>query len=93
MHELPTEAGVFNTMFSRNCFDLVEAQVDLNIKINMSVSVSVREAVNILSMGGDQGMVKCNCTSACATNRCSCHKSGLLCNSRCHGGNGSCKNK
>ena len=25
MHELATKAGVLNTMFARNCFDLVEA--------------------------------------------------------------------
>ncbi|RNA00329.1 KRAB-A domain-containing 2-like [Brachionus plicatilis] len=45
----------------------------------------MRQAVGLISVAGGQCMIKCNCTSSCATNRCSCKKSQLLYNSRCHG--------
>ena len=93
LYELACEAGVFNDMFARNSFDLVkEANIVINISTETSVK-SIRQAVNVLSNGGGQGMIKCNCTSSCVTNRCSCKKSNLLCNSRCHGANTYCKNK
>ncbi|RNA37745.1 hypothetical protein BpHYR1_030281 [Brachionus plicatilis] len=47
--------------------------------------VAVRQALNELSIGGSQGMVKCNCNCQCMTNRCGYKKSQLLHNSRCHG--------
>ncbi|RNA29266.1 KRAB-A domain-containing 2-like [Brachionus plicatilis] len=92
LHELASEAGVLNTLFARNCFELIKDCV-VDIQVKLDKSLSVLEAVSQLSIGGGQGMVKCNCTSQCLTNRCSCKKGGLLCNSRCHGGNSSCKNK
>jgi hypothetical protein len=92
LYELACEAGVLNTLFARNSFDLVK-DCSLDIQIKLDKALSVRQAVNELSIGGGQGMVKCNCTGQCLTNRCSCKKSQLLCNSRCHGGNSSCRNK
>jgi hypothetical protein len=93
LYELASEAGVFTDMFSRNSFDLVK-EVNLEISIRTDKMVKgIRQAVNELSIGGGQGMVKCNCTSKCLTMRCSCKKSNLLCNSRCHGSNADCKNK
>jgi hypothetical protein len=75
LYELACEAGVFSDMFARNSFDLVkDANIDINIITETSVK-SIRQAVNVLSIGGGQGIV---------TNRCSCKKSNLLCNSRCH---------
>ncbi|RNA32086.1 KRAB-A domain-containing 2-like [Brachionus plicatilis] len=92
LYELACEAGVLNTLFARNSFDLVkDCSIELNLKLDKALSV--RQAVNELSIGGGQGMEKCNCTGQCMTNRCSCKKSQLLCNSRCHGDNSSCKNK
>jgi hypothetical protein len=93
LYELACEAGVFSEMFARNSFDLVkDANIDINIITETSVK-SIRQAVNVLPIGGGQGMIKCNCTSSCVTNRCSCKKSNLLCNTRCHGANVYCKNK
>jgi hypothetical protein len=92
LHELVREAGVLNNMLARNCFDLVTIDTELNLDFNLSKSLSVREAVNSISIRGRQGMVRCSCTAACANNRCSCRKNGLLCNSKCHGGNDLCKN-
>ncbi|CAF1109465.1 unnamed protein product [Brachionus calyciflorus] len=65
----------------------------LACEAGLTRKLSVRQAVREISIGGDQGMSKCNCTGGCLTNRCSCKKSGLLCNSRCHGANSNCKNK
>ena len=87
------EAGVLNILFTPNCFDLVESSTILNFSFKLDTTVSVRQAVGLISVGGGQGMIKCNCTSSCVTNRCSCEKSQLLCNSRCHDGNSLCKNK
>ncbi len=90
MHELACQAGVLSNLFARNAFDKLDGSVD---GIRTDVGTTVREAVTLLSVGGGQGMLKCNCTAACANNRCSCKKSNLLCNSRCHGGNNKCSNK
>ncbi|CAF1013044.1 unnamed protein product [Brachionus calyciflorus] len=93
LYELACEVGVFTEMFARNCFDLVkDSNILLNIRTDKTVK-GVRAAVTELSIGGGQGMIKCNCTSQCSTNRCSCKKSKLLCNSKCHGSNPGCKNK
>ena len=91
MHEIACEAGVLETMYARNSFDKVDEQV--NVIIDTSKAIGLRSAVKQISIGGGQGMIKCNCTSSCSTNRCSCRKANLLCNSRCHGGNSFCKNK
>ena len=91
LYELACEAGVLETLFARNCFDL--AGSDLNLNVRLDTKLSVRSAVSSISIGGGQGMVKCNCTSSCATNRCGCKRGNFLCNSRCHGGNSGCKNK
>ena len=91
LYELVCAVGVLETMYARNYFDLVKT--DLNMEFKLDQSVSVRQAVNEISIGGGQGMVKCNCTAACMTSRCGCKKLNLLCNSRCHGSNSQCKNK
>ncbi|RNA10648.1 KRAB-A domain-containing 2-like [Brachionus plicatilis] len=91
-YELACEAVVLNVLFARNGFDLVkECSVELDIKLDKQLSV--REAVKELSIGGGQGKLKCNCTTGCLTNRCTCKMAGVLCNSRCHGGKSNFKNK
>lgn len=93
LYELACEVGVFSDLFSRNAFDLLQnCQVEVSIRTDKTIK-SIRQAVNEMSIGGGQGMVKCNCTSQCMTNRCGCRKSNLLCNSRCHGSNLLCTNK
>ena len=52
------------------------------------VSLTLRTAVIGQSTSGGQGYQKCNCSGGrkkCTTNRCSCYKAKLQCNSRCHG--------
>ncbi|CAF0710231.1 unnamed protein product [Brachionus calyciflorus] len=92
LYELACEAGVLDTLFARNSFDLVK-NCSFEFEIKLTRKLSVRQAVREISIGGGQGMSKCNCTGGCLTNRCSCKKSGLLCNSRCHGANSNCRNK
>ena len=51
-------------------------------------TVSVREAIRLISVGTEQGVLKCSCKAGKCTN-CSCTKAvpPQKCNSRCHGGN------
>ena len=92
LYELACQAGCFTIMFARNAFDKVDANLNISVRTDKSIS-SIREAVKELSVGGGQGMTKCNCTGKCYNGRCSCKKANLLCNSRCHGGNSNCINK
>jgi hypothetical protein len=92
LYRLACEAGILDIFFARNAFNKLACS-DFNVAINKSTSIGVRAAVASLSLGNGQGMVRCSCTQACATNRCQCKKLKLLCNSRCHGGNNLCKNK
>ena len=91
LHELACEAGTLNVKFARNAFDIAKGKFEITHKED--TMVSVRKAVSELSLGGGQGMVKCNCTAGCKNKRCSCRQNGILCNSRCHGGNTLCVNK
>ncbi|RNA29043.1 KRAB-A domain-containing 2-like [Brachionus plicatilis] len=91
IYELACQFDVFLDLFFRNAFDLVQiCQIELEIRTDKSIK-SVRQTVNEMSIGGGQGMVRCNCTSQCITNRCGYRKSNLLCNcncnlsARCHG--------
>ncbi|CAF1064355.1 unnamed protein product, partial [Brachionus calyciflorus] len=60
LHELVCEAGVLNTLFARNCFDLMESSTILNFSFKLDTTVSVRQAVGLISLGVGQGMIKCN---------------------------------
>ena len=75
-------------MFARNEFESVNSDLDLENKLDRSCGV--REAVRLMFVGGGQGMLKCNCHGDFKSNRCSCKKNKLLCNSRCHGGSCNC---
>jgi len=54
--------------------------------------ISVREALRLISPSGGQGFTKCGCNGDCSKSNCKCRKTGVLCNSRCHGGSVTCKN-
>ncbi|RNA38370.1 hypothetical protein BpHYR1_035460 [Brachionus plicatilis] len=59
------QVGVFSDLFSRNAFDLVQNyQVELEIRTDNSIK-NVRQVVNEMSIGGGQGMVRCDCTFQC----------------------------
>ena len=60
--------------------------------VPLETEVSLRTAARQESIGGGQGVFKCNCTGNCITKRCKCYKAGLKCNSRCHNQR-SCTNK
>ena len=38
--------------------------------------LSVPKSVSEISLGGEQGMVKCTCTAGCKAKRCSCRSYG-----------------
>jgi hypothetical protein len=92
-----TQIGPLEGWFCRN--DLIIAKtvvLDWIDKVNglkKEKELSVRSTITAISIGSGQGVVKCNCTAKCITMSCKCKKSGLLCNSKCHGGNSKCENK
>ena len=45
---------------------------------------SLREIVRFPSVTGGQGVLKCDCTGGCKTNRRKCKLAKVICNSRCH---------
>ena len=75
---------------ARNDFELSNVVVKLDNYPD--TKISVRKAVNKVSMTGGQGFVRCNCTTKCKRKTCTCKKLGVLCNSRCHNSS-SCANK
>jgi hypothetical protein len=91
LYELSTPVGVLKELYARNSFDLAYDSLDIEVKLD--VTVGLREAFKMMSLGGAQGMLKCNCGSTCHNNKCSCKKANVLCNSRCHAGNSKCLNK
>ena len=63
-------AGELATCFSRNSFELVKG--NLEHPTVHPQKVGVRQALSELSVGGGQGMLKCNCMGKCETKRCNC---------------------
>jgi hypothetical protein len=49
-----------------------------------NTEISVRKAVQLLSLYGGQGHIHCSCRSGCTTGKCKCKRKNILCNSRCH---------
>ena len=56
------------------------------------IMVTLRKAVEKVSLGLGQGFVRCNCGGKCATNACSCFKSQIGCNTKCHQRHSNCQN-
>jgi hypothetical protein len=48
------------------------------------ISLSIRHAMDKVSLGGGQGFVRCSCSRKCKDSRCSCKKAGIGCNTKCH---------
>jgi hypothetical protein len=57
-----------------------------------NTEISVRKAVQLLSLYGGQGHIHCSCCSGCTTGKCKCKRKNILCNSRCNASL-SCANK
>ena len=95
IYTIAVKAGVLNGGYARNQFDLCTQKLLSMTDVNLDKHVSLRSAVIAESASGGQGFVKCNCgggAKKCQTNKCSCFKAKLMCNSRCHGSL-SCNNK
>jgi len=74
--------------------DMMLGIEDRSISMFMRLQGKTREeAVAFISPTGGQGFTKCGCKGSCDTNTCKCKKLNLLCNSRCHAGNASCRNQ
>ena len=95
IYTIAVKARVLKGGYARNQFDLCPQKLLSMTDVNLDKHVSLRSAVIAESASGGQDLVKCNCgggAKKCQTNKCSCFKAKLMCNSRCHGSL-SCNNK
>ena len=76
--------GILESVYSRNQFSPTLTSFLKPEEVNMARVVPLRTAAKEESMGGGQGVPKCNCTGNCLNARCSCKKESRRCNSRCH---------
>ena len=76
--------GILESVYSRNQFSPTIMSFLKPEEVNMARVVPLRTAAKEESMGGGQGVPKCNCTGNCLKARCSCKKESRRCNSRCH---------
>ena len=62
-------------------------------RVNQNILDFAKELkVEKVSLGLGQGFVRCNCGGKCATNACSCFKSQIGCNTKCHQRHSNCQN-
>jgi transposase InsO family protein len=94
MYRIAVRAGLLKGKYSRNQFDLCVQKLLKDTDVSKDQEVALRTAVQMESLCGGQGFVKCNCagTGRCQSNRCKCFKANVKCNSRCHASL-SCDNK
>ena len=87
LYRIAVRSGILKERYTRNQFDLCTQHLYTYSDVCQEKQVGLREAVHHESTCGGQGFTKCNCTitgKGCKTNRCSCFRAKLLCNSRCH---------
>jgi hypothetical protein len=92
LYELVSEGGVINIMLARNTFEKLKSN-HFDLHFVLDKSLSIRQAVNQISIGGGQGVLRCDCKGNCSRKICKCFKHELKCNSRCHASNSKCANK
>ena len=87
------EVGTLDTCFAFNAFDKTELVSNFKLEDVPDKTVSVREAIRLLSVGHGQGVLKCNCKTGDCKN-CNCVQAKQKCQIKCHGGfvNKNCKN-
>lgn len=90
MYQLGCRTGILNGLYTVNQFTVCQENF-IQIKEVPTNNTSVRTASNKMSVVGGQGFLRCNCKS-CDSQKCSCKKAGVMCNSKCHMSL-SCKNK
>lgn len=92
LFKLGSKKGVISGRFERKEFDVCKNKF-LRLDDVPEKEICVRKYSQAVSMFGGQGHKHCNCVKKCDSNRCICKKSQEHCNSRCHPGNSTCKNK
>jgi len=78
-----TKHGRLDRRLERNALDTTRYNA-ISLTDVPGVEYSLRELVKLASVGTGQGYRRCLCRQKCGTNRCSCFKGGLKCNSACH---------
>ena len=90
---LGTEQDVLHGYYSFHQLSKAPGTPTLLIeKVTEGGTKSLREIVKLQSITGGQGLLKCSCKGACATNKRKCKQAKVLCNSHCHQSS-SCNNK
>ena len=83
-YSIGTKHGVLKQSFVRSEFIPSKGSF-LNIDdVPENEVTTVRKVARIDSLSSGQGFQKCTCVGDCSSNRCSCRKTGQLCNSKCH---------
>lgn len=82
-YQIGTKTGRLNKLYARSQFSVCEENL-MTIDQVPNCALALRSVANAQSNGTGQGMFRCNCKSKCNTNKCTCKKNNLLCNSRCH---------
>ena len=82
-YTIRTSQGVIKGRLARNQFEFVKYK-GISVANVPAKELTLREIVRAKSICGDQGFKKYSCRSNCLTQRCSCLKAGLRCNSACH---------
>ena len=83
IYTVAVKAGVLKGGYSRNQFALCPQRLLSMTDVNLDKHLSLRSAIIAESASGGQGFTKCNCAGGprkCQTNKCSCYKAKLKCN-------------
>ncbi|CAF1143189.1 unnamed protein product, partial [Brachionus calyciflorus] len=84
-YRLGTKHGIISGWHSRNKFHICKQKLLCLESLDLSKESSLREINSLNSISGGQGFLKCNCSGKCERN-CTCKRSNVLCNSKCHKG-------
>ncbi|KAK3929650.1 DNA-directed RNA polymerase II subunit RPB1 [Frankliniella fusca] len=90
-YTLANKDGTLDTKLIRSQFQVCKGDFIAEDDVSTTLK-SLRALASAGAHMGGQGFERCHCASGCKTNRCSCKKSGKICNSKCHSGN-NCSNK
>ena len=90
-YKIGTQFGRINSSYACNQFTTCKEKL-MQLENVPDMELSLRKCASKLSLSGGQGYKRCSCKTQCSSNRCTCRKSGKICNSKCHGSL-SCSNK
>ena len=90
-YKIGTQFGRINSSYARNQFTTCKEKL-MQLENVPDMEISLCEYASKLSLSGGQRYKRCSCKTQCSSNRCTCRKSGKICNSKCHGSL-SCPNK